>query len=125
MITRKSFAAVAAAALLGSGFALTTSTSAQAAPGVVTIAWGSSNTAGVKCVQQALNYVGGAGLAVDGDFKTKTDTAVRNFQTFFKLTVDGKVGKNTGDMLWFTVDRKAGHAAWKSGGCWNVVPSSS
>jgi peptidoglycan hydrolase-like protein with peptidoglycan-binding domain len=36
---------------------------------------------------------------IDGQFGGKTDTAVRSFQTKYKLEVDGKVGKLTRDKL--------------------------
>ncbi len=38
-------------------------------------------------------------LKVDGDFGSKTETAVKNFQGFAKLTVDGIVGNNTWNAL--------------------------
>lgn len=50
-------------------------------------------------LQRKLNGVTGAGLVVDGDFGPRTDTAVRNFQSFFKLGTDGIVGPKTWGML--------------------------
>ena len=38
-------------------------------------------------------------LTVDGVFGPATETAVRNFQTIFKLTVDGIVGPQTWTVL--------------------------
>jgi peptidoglycan hydrolase-like protein with peptidoglycan-binding domain len=52
--------------------------------------------AGVSCVQQAMNYLDGAGLSVDGDFGGLTNTAVENFQGSHGLQVDGQVGPLTG-----------------------------
>lgn len=66
-----------------------------AAPGVGTIGPGlSSNTAGVRCVQAALK------IPVDGSFGQQTYEAVKNFQRQHPpLSVDGAVGKATGDVL--------------------------
>lgn len=58
-----------------------------------------SKGAAVVYLQTVLNKWG-AGLTVDGDFGPKTDTAVRNLQRFWKLSVDGQVGPNT----WKVVD---------------------
>lgn len=52
-------------------------------------------------LQRKLNAVGGAGLAVDGAFGPRTSQAVKNFQGFFKLGVDGVVGPQTWGMLDF------------------------
>lgn len=49
----------------------------------------------VKDVQIVLNAIAGTGLAVDGSFGAGTENAVKNFQRFFKLGVDGVVGSNT------------------------------
>lgn len=46
----------------------------------------------VAKLQKNLNQVINAGLTVDGEFGTKTDKAVRDFQTKYKLEVDGKYG---------------------------------
>jgi hypothetical protein len=50
-------------------------------------------------LQRKLNGVAGTRLAQDGIFGAKTDRAVRNFQAFFKLGVDGIVGPKTWGML--------------------------
>lgn len=50
-------------------------------------------------LQRKLNGVSGAGLATDGDFGPRTEQAVKNFQAFFKLGVDGIVGPKTWGML--------------------------
>ncbi|MGI5150512.1 peptidoglycan-binding domain-containing protein [Plantactinospora sp. CA-294935] len=97
---------------------------AQASPNVGNIGLGSSNAAGVRCVQAGLNYVGGAGLDVDTIFGQATKRAVENFQRFFGLSVDGIVGKATGTTLIDMVNYKAGYPMWPhGGGCWSVIPT--
>ncbi len=59
-----------------------------------------SKTGGVKTLQRLLKSHGYRGkdkniLAVDGDFGTNTDYALRAFQKATKLSVDGVCGKNT------------------------------
>lgn len=49
----------------------------------------------VKEVQILLNAIAGAGLTLDGVFGAGTENAVKNFQRFFKLGVDGVVGPQT------------------------------
>lgn len=54
----------------------------------------------VEYLQKDLNYLGfkgkdGKKLAVDGDFGTNTDYAVRTFQKKYGLTVDGIYGSNS------------------------------
>lgn len=46
----------------------------------------------VKILQENLNYLGYNCGNADGDFGSKTDTALRKFQKAYKLTVDGKYG---------------------------------
>lgn len=53
----------------------------------------------VGALQDGLNVAAGANLKVDRDFGPATETAVRNFQRFFKLTVDGVAGPQTKGML--------------------------
>ena len=48
----------------------------------------------VKTLQELLNQLG-AGLAVDGDFGSKTETAVKAFQKKAGLKQDGKYGDQT------------------------------
>lgn len=48
----------------------------------------------VKWLQYSLNKYG-YGLAIDGDFGVKTETAVKDFQKNHGLIVDGIAGKNT------------------------------
>lgn len=60
---------------------------------------GSSGVA-VELLQKYLNAITGAGLAVDGAWGPKTQTAVLNFQRFFHLATDGIVGPAT----WATLD---------------------
>lgn len=61
-------------------------------PGIITSA--GMTGAVVRYIQQQLNTKGHS-LSADGNFGTKTDTAVRSFQTTSDLTSDGKVGQNT------------------------------
>jgi hypothetical protein len=49
----------------------------------------------VKAAQSILNGKAGARLALDGDFGPATQAAVRAWQTFFRLEVDGIVGPQT------------------------------
>lgn len=51
----------------------------------------------VKKLQQFLNWAMNAGLAVDGSFGDKTDTAVRAFQLKCGLIADGLFGQNSLD----------------------------
>lgn len=44
----------------------------------------------VKFFQRQLNDIAGQGLLLDGFYGAKTATAVKNWQTFFKKTSDGK-----------------------------------
>jgi peptidoglycan hydrolase-like protein with peptidoglycan-binding domain len=57
----------------------------------------------VKGLQSTLNRAINAKLQEDGQFGPATEIAVRNFQKFFKLQVDGIVGPKTwqalGDIL--------------------------
>lgn len=53
----------------------------------------------VKSLQAELNVKASQGLAVDGDFGPATDTATKNFQRFFGLTVDGIAGPKTWGLL--------------------------
>lgn len=49
----------------------------------------------VEGLQGLLNAKGKQGLTVDGDFGPATDRAVRNWQAFFSLGVDGVAGEKT------------------------------
>ena len=60
----------------------------------------------VKTLQENLNYLGYSCGTVDGDFGTKTDTALRNFQKAYKLTVDGKYGAASKKVLEDAVAKK-------------------
>lgn len=64
---------------------------------IVTVRNGSTGEA-VKAVQSQLN-TRGYGLVVDGDFGSKTDAAVRDFQSKRGLAVDGVVGPMTWNKL--------------------------
>jgi len=58
----------------------------------------------VKKLQTMLNSVNNAGLTVDGDFGSGTETAVKNFQIANGLTADGVVGSKT----WTALTEKYG-----------------
>lgn len=49
----------------------------------------------VKFFQRQLNELAGQGLLLDGYYGKKTTDAVKNWQKFFNLTVDGKLGPVT------------------------------
>lgn len=70
------------------------------AGGNPTIARGATGAA-VRQLQIELNTVAGRGLVADGIFGPATDAAVRDFQRFFNLGVDGIVGPRTWGMLDF------------------------
>lgn len=53
----------------------------------------------VKFLQQALNIVIGADLKVDGDFGTKTKSAVKTFQKKYSLTQDGIYGAKSNEKM--------------------------
>jgi peptidoglycan hydrolase-like protein with peptidoglycan-binding domain len=118
-------AAVVALVAAGTG-------TATANPNSAVLGLGSTGS-GVVCVQQAYNFVTGPGLAVDGTFGPATEAATKDFQRFSHLQVDGIVGKQTGDVIGFAVDQKAGNGAWHGSGngawhgsgCGDVVPSTS
>lgn len=60
-----------------------------------------SNGSAVKAVQYLLNAKRGSNLAVDGDFGSGTDSAVRSFQSHMGISVDGVVGPDTWkQLLW-------------------------
>jgi len=66
----------------------------QAWPASIELQYGSSGTP-VKALQEALNatdHYGCRGLAVDGAFGVMTRTAVRNFEAWQDLTIDGIAG---------------------------------
>ena len=49
----------------------------------------------VKLLQQDLNYVLKSGLTADGNFGSKTDSALRSFQKKYGLSVDGIYGSKS------------------------------
>ena len=53
----------------------------------------------VKWLQIGINRMTGAGLTVSGTFDARTEQAVRDLQTWFRLTVDGIVGRQTWRLL--------------------------
>lgn len=120
--TRRVSVTLGAAALLVGG--LFGATAAQAKPGVANIGTGSHNKAGIKCVQRAFNAYAGTKLTVDGVYGTNTKTAVQNFQRFWRLPVDGVVGRQTGGTIEFMVaQNNGGTDVWRANGCWAAVPT--
>lgn len=53
----------------------------------------------VKCVQEAMNDLDGAGLSIDGDYGPDTTAAVESYQSKEGLSVDGLVGPDTGGSI--------------------------
>jgi peptidoglycan hydrolase-like protein with peptidoglycan-binding domain len=94
--------------------------SAAAAPGVGLIGPNSGNYNGVVCVQEALNYWGydGTPLNVDGSFGQLTYQAVKNYQDWNGLSVDGLVGRDTGSSLLNQWGFTNYHPE-----CWNYLPT--
>ena len=58
-----------------------------------------SSTSAVKALQTALNKALSITLTVDGKWGAKTTAAVKKFQTWAKITADGKVGPVTSAKL--------------------------
>lgn len=71
---------------------LSSSTSSSNSTSVISIG---SNGSDVKELQENLNKLGYDCGIIDGDFRTKTDNAVRKFQKDNGLDVDGQVGNAT------------------------------
>jgi murein DD-endopeptidase MepM/ murein hydrolase activator NlpD len=99
---------------------------------VVAVRQGSAGEA-VRAAQTQLNRYG-AGLAVDGQFGSATDRAVRNFQGAHGLAVDGQVGPQTWQTLVgggggnpggyaLPLDRSAASRADYAGPHWNSTPA--
>ena len=64
-----------------------------------TISLGSTGE-GVEYLQRRLNGIGSASLVVDGIFGVATEEAVKKFQKYYGLTVDGIVGPQS----WATLE---------------------
>lgn len=86
----------------------------------------------VYCVQDAVNWSIDSGLALDGDFGSKTYDAVRNFQAIANLHVDGEVGPQTGTDIWAAIkDQMSVDGNFSTpygipiGNCYRVIPTSS
>jgi peptidoglycan hydrolase-like protein with peptidoglycan-binding domain len=60
----------------------------------------------VKKLQENLNYLGYPCGTADGSFGSKTETALKNFQKTYKLTVDGKYGSTSKKTLESAVKKK-------------------
>ena len=100
---------------------------------IVTVRQGSTGDA-VRAAQTQLNRYG-AGLAVDGQFGSGTDRAVRNFQSANGLGVDGQVGPQTWQTLVggggggnpggyaLPLDRSAASRGDYAGPHWNSTPA--
>jgi peptidoglycan hydrolase-like protein with peptidoglycan-binding domain len=63
-----------------------------------TLVRGSTGT-GVRTLQANLNKVMGSGLTLDGSFGPATETALRAFQSKYKLIVDGIYGPQSAAMM--------------------------
>jgi peptidoglycan hydrolase-like protein with peptidoglycan-binding domain len=107
-----------------------------AAPALATVANigpGSTNVAGVKCVQRSMNLTEAAGLNVDGQYGQHTFSAVVTFQEAHGLSADGIVGPNTGHAIIGQIDTEitkihqtggdtAPYTTWLSQ-CSNQIPN--
>lgn len=70
----------------------------------------------VEKIQKRLKELGYLSGTPDGRYGEKTETAVRNFQNQHKLSVDGKVGKQTMNLLMSDKAKKSDGSAAKPGG---------
>ena len=77
----------------------------------------------MRCVQNGVNVISGAGLAVEGQYGPATTQAVRNVQAWVAIGVDGKVGPATGTVIVNGYDQHRGAGAWGRTGCVALVPS--
>lgn len=68
----------------------------------------------VKILQENLNYLGYSCGAANGIFGAKTETALKNFQKAYKLTVDGKYGANSKKTLESAIEKKKNTATTSS-----------
>ncbi|OII59998.1 hypothetical protein BJP40_12010 [Streptomyces sp. CC53] len=123
MTYRSHLAAVLTTVALVGG-TLATAGPAQAAPNVPNISKGSGNRAGVLCVQRGVNNWAqrtgqGRPLVEDKLFGSKTEAWVKKFQRASRLSVDGIVGKNTGNSI---LDNLTNDGTWRSA-CYGYIPS--
>jgi len=120
MFLRNLARSIAAASLVGV-VALGGATAAQADPNAPILRRGSSGN-GVKCVQFALrNYWQAVSVSVDGAFGAATETALRDVQLNYGLTVDGVVGKNTGTRLYMMLKSLEARGVTQNYNCyWNL-----
>jgi peptidoglycan hydrolase-like protein with peptidoglycan-binding domain len=73
---------------------------------------------GVVCVQQLLNNIGAASLAVDGRDGPLTTAGVKVYQSWFGFNQDGIVGPQTGSQMWINTQ---GYGVPAS--CYNDLPT--
>ncbi|MEX0172462.1 peptidoglycan-binding domain-containing protein [Streptomyces sp. LMG1-1-1.1] len=120
-MTRLGFVAASAALALGAWAA-----PAQAHPWAAWIGYGQPNDRiGVACFQDIFNDVWWQTnyhpIAEDGVFGPDTDGAIRAFQKWKHLPVDGIVGPNTGDALLSITDYWSEDSSTR--GCDYYIPS--
>ncbi|MEV5970435.1 peptidoglycan-binding domain-containing protein [Streptomyces sp. NPDC051921] len=116
-----------AALTVGSTLLLTAAVapSAEASTSASNIRYGNTGYA-VSCIQKGLNlwnatvplHTPKPALAVDGIFGNATLAMVKDYQTWSMLSVDGVVGRQTGDQLY------GNFIAPIDSGCYGVVPTS-
>jgi len=116
---RRSILVVWASITLAVGGVLVASP-ASANPSAHAICWGCANPPPpVLCVQRALNlHYGAHTLVEDGSFQRATDGVVRRLQTDAHLSVDGVVGRDTGQLIWNELVRHNQHPE-----CYALVPT--
>ncbi|MFE9451811.1 peptidoglycan-binding protein [Streptomyces sp. NPDC006739] len=115
-IARRAGIAVVAAGMVAgivTGTAHASTTAGWIGPGQT------NNSHGVWCVQAAINAspVPTPILDEDGAYGPKTEAAIKAFQQYYHLSVDGIVGPGTGDKIW----KWDGYSSY----CYTYVPTTS
>jgi hypothetical protein len=94
----------------------------HAAPGVPDIGPGATGF-GVQCVQAFYYSTGFSDFLPDAVYGPRTTADTRRFERLLGVRPDGAVDPLVGEAMQVIVDLGSGAGAWKSVGCWNVVPS--
>lgn len=109
---RKLFLVVAAGLMV----ALPAALPAAAHPNAAYVEWGMQGD-NVVCVQFAEAIVLDPGPNIDGIFGDETYYATLDFQAYYSLSVDGVVGPQTGEWVWYWDDY------WGLDDCYPLVPT--